>query len=1039
MADLSFFEPSVSGMGRIVWQSGLLLLVGLIASRAWHRRPARAHRILFLAILGALAAPLCGQVARLQGWGLWASRAPITPSSAVSAAVAASAPVAPSPRGAAPDAMRSVDAAGGSEPTSRAVPDAAGRSGPESTGPLDGSSGTADRSGRPFVASMPLGRVGLILWWLVSGLCLARLVAALILGHRVVARARPLASGALAQAAGSAATRLGLGVRPELRASARAACPAIWCWGRRPVLLLPEAASAVESQADPSVDWMGVFCHELAHWVRRDHLSASAAELLTCVFAWNPLAWWAKHRLGPLSELACDEWVVASGREPVAYAETLLSLVPRRRMVTSLAAVSRRNGLSGRVAHLLEIDGAVEPRPGRRWSGLMGLAAVGLMAGVALAQSREGPAESGAMKKSGAPAPGPAAQPSPGEGTIRRVVSGTVRDDTGRPIVGASVFAASDAAHQQSVLSRVTSDRDGRFTLELALDRSVLGVTLVAKAGGMGLSGRNYSVRPDEKGQMRFEVLSEQPVELTLSPNIPIEGRLLSAAGVPVAGATVVLDSLSLGSKTGRNWIYLDGPEDVAGQPAVDSYWPGPALSDSQGRFRFDGFSARAQAELTITHADYVHEALTISTATELSDWHKQWGIKPVAPRFSHVLEPARPVEGVVTDRDTGRPIAGVAIEMAVSRAPEWRFRFRTTTDAQGRYRVVGVAWNQPGQLYTNVTPSVTSGYLPIQEHREEWPAGAGDLRWDFTLKKGTTIRGRVIDAETKQPIAGAGVAGGNSVQTDSKGEFTVSVSPGTRALFVEGPTPDYQRPTIPRSETGSLHTVFPHGFARIDGVKAGHAAPVEIALRKGATIAAQAVDPDGKPLPDVWVSGLSLYARGSLPGQTAGHYSNGLFRMSIFVPGQTNRIFFIQNSRHLAGFADLEAGSHPTGPVTVTLKPTASVKGRLLKPDGSPDRGKGVTVHLLMTRDPVKLDTFEFLVEDHVLSYGLASQGGNRSDGKTDDQGGFELRDLMAGVTNYVSFYVASNRVEYYPIEPLRPGEARDLGAIKPVVLTEQ
>ncbi len=37
--------------------------------------------------------------------------------------------------------------------------------------------------------------------------------------------------------------------------------------------------------------------------------------------------------------------------------------------------------------------------------------------------------------------------------------------------------------------------------------------------------------------------------------------------------------------------------------------------------------------------------------------------------------------------------------------------------------------------------------------------------------------------------------------------------------------------------------------------------APLEIAIKKGATIAAQAVDSDGKPLPDVWISGLSLYA----------------------------------------------------------------------------------------------------------------------------------------------------------------------------------
>ncbi len=150
-----------------------------------------------------------------------------------------------------------------------------------------------------------------------------------------------------------------------LRRIARPARP-IWCWGRRPLILLPETAG------ESPVDWVGVFCHELAHWVRRDHVASVIAELLTCLLPWHPLAWWARHRLNQLSELACDDWAIASGREPVAYAETLLNLVPRRRMTTAMAAVSRRGGLAGRVAHIIETDGTVEPRAGRCWSAASG-------------------------------------------------------------------------------------------------------------------------------------------------------------------------------------------------------------------------------------------------------------------------------------------------------------------------------------------------------------------------------------------------------------------------------------------------------------------------------------------------------------------------------------------------------------------------------------------------------------------------------------------------------------------------------------------
>ena len=41
-----------------------------------------------------------------------------------------------------------------------------------------------------------------------------------------------------------------------------------------------------------------------------------------------------------------------------------------------------------------------------------------------------------------------------------------------------------------------------------------------------------------------------------------------------------------------------------------------------------------------------------------------------------------------------------------------------------------------------------------------------------------------------------------------------------------------------------------------------GTVAPMEIALKKGATIAAQAVDPEGKSLADVWVCGEPLFVQ---------------------------------------------------------------------------------------------------------------------------------------------------------------------------------
>ncbi len=231
------------------------------------------------------------------------------------------------------------------------------------------------------------------------------------------------------------------------------------------MIVLPEDAPTGAA----SLDWVGVFCHELAHWARRDHWSGLLAEVLVCALPWHPLTWWAKRRLGHLSELACDDWAIAAGKEPVSYAETLLELLPRRRALSALAAVSRRSGLAGRIRHLLTLNGPVEPRPGWGWSCAVSLAAVGLVAMIALAQARAGRARAEEIKKVGGASQSPAAL-TPGDiQTARLVVRGTVRDISGKPVAGAWVFAvglleSKDA--QTAGTSRITG-RSSRLWLGL--------------------------------------------------------------------------------------------------------------------------------------------------------------------------------------------------------------------------------------------------------------------------------------------------------------------------------------------------------------------------------------------------------------------------------------------------------------------------------------------------------------------------------------------------------------------------------------------
>ncbi len=309
-----------------LWQSSAWLLAGLAAAGALRRHPARAHGVLLSCLVAAAVTPILSAAVRLAGWGVL------------------------------PGLNRAVD-----------VADLAAR--------LTGEDGPP-----PQAWALRWPHVLAAVWLSISAVAALRLADAARRGRRLIAGAQPARSPALRTLARRVAERLGLPRPPQVLESPAVRCPVIWCWGRRPRLLLPAGEHG-------GGDYYGILCHELAHAGRRDHLATLAGRLALAVLPWHPLAWIAERRLGDLGEDACDRWAIASGASPAAYAESLLRLVPGARLLLAPAAAGGRSSLARRIRRILDPDGC-DPQAGSRWLGAVTMLAVLVMAGAALAQRR---------------------------------------------------------------------------------------------------------------------------------------------------------------------------------------------------------------------------------------------------------------------------------------------------------------------------------------------------------------------------------------------------------------------------------------------------------------------------------------------------------------------------------------------------------------------------------------------------------------------------------------------------------------------------
>lgn len=338
--------------------STICLAAGLVAARLFRRSAARAHQALLLAMAAALIVPVTSTLVGRYELGVLTAKMPPNPPSAAESTIMAelATPIATELSTAefqyepAPAELYCPPAVSTAAPTARVIP----------------------------------WRAILLGLWLATSVGLAvRLIVTFILGSRLLKKASAPSCVIIEQAAVSAAEKLAVEKPVVVLVSDKVAGCVIWCWAKRPALLVARSAEARNN----NTDWAALFSHELAHLKRLDHVSGLFAELLICIFPWQPLVWAAKKRLIALSEQACDDWAVSTADSHARYARSLLDMVPQSRPAFAPTVVPDGKHLAARIQRILH-SGRSNPRIGRAWAVLAVITTLSLAVTISFAQTR---------------------------------------------------------------------------------------------------------------------------------------------------------------------------------------------------------------------------------------------------------------------------------------------------------------------------------------------------------------------------------------------------------------------------------------------------------------------------------------------------------------------------------------------------------------------------------------------------------------------------------------------------------------------------
>jgi protocatechuate 3,4-dioxygenase beta subunit len=475
-----------------------------------------------------------------------------------------------------------------------------------------------------------------------------------------------------------------------------------------------------------------------------------------------------------------------------------------------------------------------------------------------------------------------------------------------------------------------TTGADGRFAFTPP-ETEYPGWTTRVSAAAPGYGPGWVNVSPDD---------TRDDLTIHLAPDdVPITGRIIDLEGKPVPGASVRVLQINAAPDEGIDrWLeaakagkgltlqleheYL-GRETIAPSPTV--------TTDAEGRFRLTGIGRNrlvlAQLDGPTIVSEHLHiltrpgEPIAVTESEGRPDGDEPRIVATYyGAAFQHAAAPCKPIVGVVRDKDTEKPLAGVMVRSyTLATRPHFlRDIVRTTTDAEGRYRLTGMPKGTGNRIV-----AVPGGDLPYLVRAADVPdrPGLEPVIVDVELRRGVWIEGKITDKVTGQPVRGAveyfalssnpsvrdypGFAGGGTfdhVWAKEDGSYRVVglPGPGLVAVYRLG------RYLVPRERDDEYGTIddslntspyiisFTSNYsalARIDPPMGVDSVKRDVTLDPGWTITGVVLGPDGQPLAEAFGMGI-------------GQMKTAEFTMRGLSPRGSRELLFRHPAKGLVGLA---------------------------------------------------------------------------------------------------------------------------------------